>query len=178
MSKTYSPEFKLHVVLEALQSDRTDADGRWTEIGAVEGAGTTTRAQRYRFTDRGFPYDAKTLTYRLRQVDIDGTATIAGERTVTLGGPAQLELLCTYSNPAQAQATVRVGIPDGVTDARLVLFDLLGRHVRTLAVSGTGRQTSQRNTSDLAPEVYFLRLTGDGQVRTQKLTIVRQTVVR
>ena len=59
-----------------------------------------------------------------------------------------------------------------------MLFDLLGRHVRTLAVSGTGRQTSQRNTSDLAPEVYFLRLTGDGQVRTQKLTIVRQTVVR
>ena len=26
MSKTYSPEFKLQVVLEALQSDRTDAE--------------------------------------------------------------------------------------------------------------------------------------------------------
>jgi hypothetical protein len=40
-------------------------------------------------------------------------------------------------------------------------------------VGGTGRQTPQLNTSDLAPGVYFLRLTGGGQVRTQKLTVVR-----
>ena len=153
--------------------ERRVDDGSWARVGFVEGAGTTTRAQRYRFNDRGFPYDAAMLTYRLRQIDADGTATIAGERTVTLGGPAQLELLGTYPNPAQAQATARVGIPEGVTDARLVLFDLLGRQVRAFPVRDTGRQAVQLQAADLAPGVYFLRLTGGGQVRTQKITVVR-----
>lgn len=147
--------------------------GAWERVARVEGAGTTTEAQRYRFTDTDLPYETETIEYRLRQVDVDGRATIAAERVVTLSGPGGLELLGTYPNPARAQVTARVGIPDGVTDARLVLFDLLGRQVRTLAVGGTGRQTPQLNTSDLAPGIYFLRLTGGGQVRTQKLTVVR-----
>jgi hypothetical protein len=152
---------------------RTAQDRAWTSIGYEPGAGTTAQPQSYRFRDAALPFEAQSVDYRLRQVDVDGRATIAGERTVTLSGPNRLELLDTYPNPARAEATVRVGIPDGVTDARLVLFDLLGRQVRTLAVGGTGRQTPQLNTSDLAPGVYFLRLTGGGQVRTQKLTVVR-----
>jgi len=54
-----------------------------------------------------------------------------------------------------------------------VLFDVLGRQVRARAVNGTGRQTVQLTTGDLAPGIYFLRLTGNGQTRTEKLTVVR-----
>jgi len=153
--------------------ERSVNGGSWSRLGFVEGAGTTTRSQRYRFTDPGFPYDATSLTYRLRQVDVDGTATIAGEHTIALSSPDQLELLGTYPNPARGRATARVGVPETVTNARLVLFDVLGRQVRARAVNGTGRQTVQLTTGDLAPGIYFLRLTGNGQTRTEKLTVVR-----
>lgn len=153
--------------------ERRIDDGVWSRIGFVEGAGTTTRLQRYRFTDPSIPYDASSLTYRLRQIDVDGTATIAGKETVTVGTPDGLELPGTYPNPAREQMTVRVGIPQGMTDARLVLFDVLGRQMREVPVQRSGRQAMQLRTGDLAPGIYFLRLTGGGQVRTQKLSIVR-----
>jgi len=153
--------------------ERRTPENTWMRLARIDGAGTTADAQRYQYTDRGLPYGAETLAYRLRQVDVDGRATIAAEQSVTLSGPAQLELLGTYPNPAATQATARVGIPDGVTDARLVLFDLLGRKVRTVEVRGTGRQMLQIQAAGLAPGIYFLRLTGGGQVRTQKLTVIR-----
>jgi hypothetical protein len=42
-------------------------------VGFVDGAGTTSEAQSYRFTDAQVPYEASEVTYRLTQVDTDGT---------------------------------------------------------------------------------------------------------
>ena len=42
-----------------------------------------------------------------------------------------------------------------------------------MRVTQTGRQTMTLDASALASGVYFLRLTGDGQIRTEKLTVIR-----
>ncbi|NBC96906.1 MAG: hypothetical protein GVY27_11190, partial [Deinococcus-Thermus bacterium] len=58
------------------RSGNEDADA-WEPLGFVEGHGTTTEAQTYRFTDRDLPYAAPGAVYRLRQVDTDGTETLS-----------------------------------------------------------------------------------------------------
>lgn len=151
---------------------REGETGSWTTLQRVSGAGTTTEAQTYRFEDTALPYAADALTYRLRQVDVDGTESLSNEVSITRSLD-NLELLGTYPNPARQQATVRFGVPKGTDDARLVLYDLLGRAVQQVQVDDAGRQTLTLRTGGLASGVYFLRLTGDGQVRTEKLTVVR-----
>jgi len=144
----------------------------WTTVGSVEGSGTTSQAQSYRFTDADLPYQADVLTYRLKQVDIDGTAHLS--KTVTVErGVQELELLGTYPNPAQSRATVRYALPEK-QDATIRLYDVLGRRVRTV-VSGEqeGRHEQHLDTSRLSSGVYFLRLEAGGQTRTQKLTVIR-----
>ena len=154
--------------------DAEDKVTRWVQVGAVEAAGTTTSTQRYVFEDIRLPYDAETLSYRLKQVDVDGTSTYSKEVEVQRSVASGLELLGAYPNPARGQATVPLAVPTGTADAALKLYDVLGRPVQTLDLrNAQGRQTRTLDLADLAPGVYFLRLTGDGQTRTEKLTVVR-----
>jgi hypothetical protein len=146
--------------------------GAWTTVGSVEGAGTTSQAQSYRFTDEDLPYAADALSYRLRQVDTDGSAhlskTVAVERSVS-----EVQLLGTYPNPARQQATVRYALPEK-QKAMIRLYDVLGRRVRTvLNDTQEGRHKQRVNVSGLPSGVYFLRLRSEGTTETQKLTIVR-----
>ena len=144
----------------------------WTTVGSVEGSGTTSQAQSYRFTDADLPYEADKLTYRLKQVDTDGTAHLS--KTVTVErGVQELELLGTYPNPTRSQATVRYALP-GTQDVTVRLYDVLGRQVRTL-VSGEqeGRHQRTLDVGALPSGVYFLRLRAGGEMRTQKLTVVQ-----
>jgi hypothetical protein len=146
--------------------------GEWTTVGSIEGNGTTSQAQSYQFTDANLPYEADALTYRLKQVDTDGSGhfskTITVERSAT-----KVRLLGTFPNPAGQQATLRYALPEK-QETTIRLYDVLGRQVRTV-VSGTqeGRQERTLDVSGLSSGVYVLRLRSDEQVRTQKLTVVR-----
>lgn len=145
----------------------------WSTVQRVAGAGTTTKQTTYRFADETLSYETKSVEYRLRQVDVDGGESFSSTRMVEFSNPDRIELLGTYPNPASSQITVRFAVPDRVSSAQIALFDMLGREVRTVRVASAGRSTMTMNTNDLAPGVYFLRLTGGGQAQTQKLTVVR-----
>jgi len=147
----------------------------WQQIAFVESkppGGTTTEPRSYRHADTDLPYDADSLTYRLRQVDLDGTASVT--RTVTVGRRAdRLALRAPSPNPARRRATVRFALPTA-QDLVLRLYDGLGRQVRSVRLSrDEGRHQVHIRTADLASGVYFLRLTAGGQTRTRKVTVAR-----
>jgi len=151
-------------------------EGAWTEVGFVEGAGTTSNAQTYRFTDADLPYAADTLAYRLRQVDTDGSTSLTDPVTVARSGPEGLELLGTAPNPARQRATVRFAVPDDAEAAGVTmrLYDVMGRQVRTVETSAeAGRHEQTLDVSGLSSGVYVLRLRAGGQAQTRKLTVVR-----
>ena len=147
-------------------------EGSWTTVGSVEGEGTTTEPTSYRYVDEGLPYEADRLSYRLKQVDTDGSSSYSKEVTVERT-VKEAELLGTYPNPAQTQATIRYAVPER-QDVKIYLYDILGRRVQTV-VDGEreGRHKRQLDTSRLASGVYFLRLRAEGATKTQKLTVVR-----
>ena len=147
-------------------------EGAWQRIGIRGGAGTTDTPQSYRFEDTDLPYAADSLSYRLRQIDTDGTESFS--EVVTIGRPVQTaELLPTYPNPVRGRATVRFAVP-GRQDVRIVLYDLLGRRVKTVANTNTeGRTEAQLDVSDLASGTYFLRMQTTGHTDTQRVTVVR-----
>jgi hypothetical protein len=156
--------------------ERLDASGRWTRLGYVAGAGTTSEPQAYQFRDAALPYPADSLTYRLRQIDLDGTATLSSAITIARAAPEALELLGTFPNPARTQATVQFALPSGAAgeDVHLKLYDLLGRRVWQVRLAGkAGRHERQVDVSGLSSGLYFLRLTAGGETRTQRITVVR-----
>ena len=157
------------------RSVSTKDEEDWQTVGSVEGAGTTTKAQSYAFTDEDVPYDADSLTYRLRQVDVDGSVSYSEERTVARGAVDRVRLLSTYPNPVRSRATVRLAIPDGsAQEVTLHLYDVLGRQVRMVRTGAeAGRHEITLDTSRLPSGMYFLRLTAGGTTKTKQLTVVQ-----
>jgi hypothetical protein len=150
-------------------------EGAWTTVGHVEGAGTTPEAQSYRFTDADLPFEAQTLTYRLVQIDRDGTRTVAGQTAVEVGAPEQFALHGAFPNPVRSgQTTIRYELPEerAVT---VGVYDALGRKVRTLVGDEPqqGRQELTFRAKGLSSGVYFYRITAGDYTETRKLVLVR-----
>ena len=150
------------------------SESAWTQVGFVEGAGTTEQAQTYRFTDAEVPFEAEQVRYRLRQQDLDGTTSLSDEVTVELGAPSKARLHAPFPNPSAQQATVRYKVPQQST-VEIAVYDVLGRRVETI-VDGqvpAGREQRTVQTAQRAPGTYFVRMRIGDTVQTQRLTIVR-----
>ncbi len=144
----------------------------WTTVGQVEGSGTTSQSQSYQFTDADQPYAADSLTYRLQQIDTDGSVQSLGTITVRRT-TAPLQLLGTSPNPARNRVTVRYALPAGASGT-LQLYDVMGRQVRTVAANeSAGRHEEMLDVSGLAGGIYFLRLSAGDKTQTQKMTVVK-----
>jgi hypothetical protein len=146
----------------------------WTSLGFVDGAGTTTEPQTYRFEDADLPFEAEQVAYRLRQVDIDGTESVSDERILSAPVPTETVLHAPFPNPARQQATLRYEVAEQA-DVQIRIYDLLGRQVTTLhsKTVEAGRHAVQLPTGRLASGTYFVRMIAGNAVQTQRLTVVR-----
>ncbi len=146
----------------------------FTDIGFRNGAGTTTEARTYRFTDADLPYGAETVEYRLRQVDVDGSTELSDIVTVTVAVPDAVQLLGSAPHPVAQQGQIRYALPQTM-DVELAVYDLLGRRVATLdrGTKQARRHTVQVDASDWASGTYFIRLEAGDEVKTRRLTVVK-----
>ena len=118
------------------------------------------------------PYAADSLSYRLRQVDTDGTESFS-DAVVIARQVTDVELLPTYPNPVRGQATVQFAVPKQ-QEVQLALYDVLGRRVQMVSNGLTeGRTEQQLDVSGLSSGTYFLRMQTDGHTETQRVTVVR-----
>ena len=139
----------------------TDARN-FRQIGQVAGQGTTSQGHAYRFLDT--PPAAAMLYYRLRQVDVDGTATYSAVQTVHLSAPAAEVLLSP--NPATSDVTVSLTtLPAGPYE--LTLRDVQGRTVLRRTANADAPLTLPLQT--LPAGVYYLTVQDQQQFLTRRL---------
>ncbi|TDN39164.1 hypothetical protein, partial [Hymenobacter sp. UV11] len=121
----------------------------WAELGRVAAAGSRATARTYAYRDAAAP--AGTLYYRLRQVDVDGTAAYSPVRTVALtGASAGLSL---FPNPTHGGAATLTGAQPG---AAVMVMDALGRPVVSVIADATGTAALVL-PAGLATGVYVVR---------------------
>jgi hypothetical protein len=145
----------------------------FSQIGWVDGVGTTTEAQTYRFVAEDL--SAGTHQFRLQQEDVDGTTSLS--KTVTLNvrpeGPVAVQPVAP--NPVTGTSTLRFTARES-GDVSVALYDMLGRQVKQLhegRVSGGQPQQVTLDASGLSSGVYFLRVKGDGFKRSRRIIIAR-----
>jgi hypothetical protein len=153
---------------------RLGTEGGFTAIGFVDGAGTTTTLQRYRFTDDALPFDAAQVAYRLRQVDLDGTTAYSPEVELRRGAPARLVLHGNYPNPFQNRTLIRYELPQASL-VQMDVFNVLGQRVAQLVdrPQPAGRNEIAFEAHSLPSGVYFVRLEVDGRSQFHQMTAVQ-----
>jgi len=154
--------------------ERSIDGGAFAKVGYESGQGTTTETTSYQFVDARLPYGVSEVSYRLRQVDVDGDETLSDARRVTFT-PTDVSLIGSVPNPvASNQAEIRYELPEAM-NVRLSVYDLLGRQIATLV---DGEQVAKQHrvtfdASSLASGTYLIRLETDRGATTSKMTIAR-----
>jgi hypothetical protein len=161
-------------VVERLADGASPAPAKWSEIAFIEGAGTTDEPQRYEWVDARVPFAAEGLRYRLRQVDLDGTATLGPATYLQRTVPTEVAVRTLFPSPARGTVTLRYELSES-SPARIEIYNLLGQHVRTVLDRRQrgGRYEETLDLSGLASGTYLVRLTTGGTVQTERLTVVR-----
>ena len=142
-------------------------------LGQVAGAGTSTQARSYEFTDVNVArYAVAQVYYRLRQIDEDGTGTYSPVRLLpVLAGGTGL-LVQAHPNPSDEAAGIALVIRTAQAGpATLLLTDVLGRVVsqQQLDLPLGASTVPLQGASQLATGLYVLRVQQGGQQQVLKL---------
>ena len=147
----------------------------FAKIGQVAAQGTTTLATTYAFTDAGVAARATgAVYYRLKQVDLDATASYSPVRTVSFTKAASLAL-SLYPNPAQASTKLDLSQLPATSTYRVVVLDATGRLVRSASFGGG--QLQDLDLHELASGTYHVLVTGtlaDGSALRQTLRLTKE----
>lgn len=154
---------------------RTNVLSSWENISFVEGNGTTTSRHNYSYTD--YVSGLNTYSYRLKQVDYDGSINYSGEVLVSGGiRPDKFELLQNYPNPFNPVTTLSYTIPEK-SFVNLKIYDLLGKEVATLInkEQSSGIYEVEFNTGDysLTSGIYFYSLKAGSFSSTKKMILTK-----
>ncbi len=173
-------------------------DGEYEEISSylydssLKGAGTTSTKSTYSYTDR-FLSNGVTYWYKLVDVDINGIRTEHGpvsatpHQSVLMSGtgsiPLSFALHQNYPNPFNPSTRISFDIPSngkGAVNAELMVYDVLGRKVRTIVsdsfMPGTYEMEWDGKNDQAIPMssgVYFLTLKSDSYASTRRMILAR-----
>lgn len=147
--------------------------GQWTEVGFVQGHGTTNSANDYTFIDK--TAKAGTYEYRLKQIDNDGAYEYSKTISVEVAMNSQTAgSLKNYPNPFNPVTTINVEIPQD-DQVSVKIYDITGREVATLldGKASAGTQSLTFNAAHLASGIYFARLQTSTTTVTHKMNLMK-----
>ena len=148
----------------------------WRRIGFAPGAVTTLDPQHYEFSDENVK--AGIYSYRLKQIDTDGSFTYSNEIKVEVAAPSSFELSQNYPNPFNPQTSIGYRLAEA-GKVELAVYNARGETVRELvnqsklpgsySVVWDGKNDSG---SAVVSGTYFYMLKVDGKILASKVMIL------
>jgi hypothetical protein len=159
-----------------VKSQKSNESG-WEKIGFVEGKGTTTEIQYYLFKeDLTLTHNLnRTLYYRLKQIDFDGTVNYSNTIEVEIDlTPSDFILEQNYPNPFNPSTKISWQSPVG-SHQTIKVFDVLGNEVAKLVdeYNPAGSYEVEFNASSLSSGIYFYKLKSDNFTFVRKMILIR-----
>ncbi len=154
--------------------ERKASNGSWQSAGSVKAAGTTTSAVSYSFTDKNV--QSGKYSYRLKQIDLDGTTATFDAIEVEVGVPNAFDLSQNYPNPFNPSTRVNFSLPTAA-NITLELFDISGQKVATIL---SGMYNAGYHTADidaqklqLSSGIYIYKLSAGKFTSTKKMMLMK-----
>ena len=111
---------------QGFEIERMSVGGSFEQVGYAAGFGTTTEPKAYSFVDSKL--ESGNYTYRLKQIDFNGTFSYSEEVNVGVEIPIEYTLEQNYPNPFNPGTTIKYSIPeDGFV--KLAVYNMLGEEV-------------------------------------------------
>lgn len=148
-------------------------NGDFRKIGFVPGYGTTDESQSYSYRVENLP--PGTHTFRLKQIDFDGTIDYTDPLSVSLQAPVGLELSEAYPNPFNPQTQIELTVAQ-TQEIRVEAYNAQGQQVELLhegVLEAHVSHTIRFDARSLPSGFYLIRATGSSETVTRMVTLVK-----
>jgi len=142
--------------------ERSKDGENFTQIGFVNGRGTTTEITSYNYLDTEI--ETGKYYYRLKQTDFDGTFKYLNVVLVDVGLPKQFELSQNHPNPFNPATTIKFQLPVD-SNVKIELFNSIGQKVSELLnndLAGGVHEVTFED-SNLSTGIYYYTMSAIGK---------------
>ncbi len=152
--------------------ERKSEIGEWTSLGFVEGHGNSNSPKSYIFVDNELGIGK--YSYRLKQIDIDGSFEYSKEIEIDLNTPIEYSLEQNYPNPFNPTTSIQFSIPNSV-QVKLVVYNVIGEQIAELLNKEmeAGYHNVQFNASNLNSGIYIYKLETSNFSKTMKMLLLK-----
>jgi photosystem II stability/assembly factor-like uncharacterized protein len=152
--------------------ERMSDKSSFEQIAFIPGRGTTLEFNKYTYLDQDIT--SGKYSYRLKQIDYDGTYAYTNVIEVNISNPASYSLSQNYPNPFNPSTAITFEIlsKEHVT---LKIYDVLGNLIKEV-IDGekeAGRHTIYFNASDISSGVYFYELKAGSYSSVRKMMLMK-----
>lgn len=144
----------------------------FSTIGFVKGAGSTTSAMNYSYTDNSV--ENGVYYYRLKQLDFDGKSELSNALQVLVDVPKEFSLEQNFPNPFNPTTNISWQLPVE-SFVSLKVFDVLGNEVANPVneIQSAGKHSIEFDASSLSGSIYFYTLKAGSFSETKKLILLK-----
>ncbi len=132
------------------------SNNSWVNVGFQTGAGSSTELNNYSFVDNfSNRPNSNELTYRINQIDLNGTSHLSKEIEVTIAsGPTTYTLDQNYPNPFNPSTTIRYALPYE-SNVKVVVYNITGAIVSVLTngLQSSGTHQVVMNSTSLGKDI-------------------------
>ncbi len=151
---------------------RSVGSGEYREVGEVMGFGFSETERSYDFLDSySYPKHSK-ISYRIKQMDFDGSFVFSPEVEIDTGIPLQDGLIDNYPNPISVDGTLSFELGSS-SKVNIELVDTTGRLVKTLfeGDKSAGQHQLRFHRGSLPAGVYFVLMKTRTGLQRKAITI-------
>lgn len=144
----------------------------WVRIGFVQGAGISNAVKQYSFVDKNLA--AGSYSYRLKQIDNDGTFKYLPAIEVSVGAQPVSFSIGNYPNPFNPSTIIRYSLSSNAF-VNISIYNMLGQKVVTLVNQNMeqGVHEVSFNASSLATGAYIYRIEAGSYSATKKMLLLK-----
>ncbi|MCZ7609084.1 MAG: T9SS type A sorting domain-containing protein [Ignavibacterium sp.] len=141
-------------------------------LSFVDGIGTTTSSQSYSYTDRSV--SSGLYSYRLKQVDYNGSFTYSNIIEVNVTTPSQFELSQNYPNPFNPTTKINYTIPFD-SKVTISVYSVTGELIAELVNDfvTAGAYSVDFDGRNLASGIYIYKMTAGNFTQTNKMMLMK-----
>lgn len=157
---------------QGFEIQRRNENSLFEPIGFLDGKGTSTNRVTYSFIDKNLT--SKRYSYRLKQIDFDGSFHYSSEVVVDIPFLENYVLHQNYPNPFNPSTRISFTVPERSL-VKITLNDILGREISTLLYEeiAAGTKELEIDGSSLSSGNYFVRMIAGNVQKFQKITLLK-----
>ncbi|MGE5807424.1 MAG: right-handed parallel beta-helix repeat-containing protein [Ignavibacteria bacterium] len=145
----------------------------FTTVGFVKGSGSSVEQHQYHFIDKNIAPGFN--SYRLRQIDFNGSSSYSNEIRINFNGPYKFNLSQNYPNPFNPVTLISFSLAEN-EPVSLLIYNMLGEKAAVLIdneMKEPGYYKLNFNAENLSSGTYFYVLRQGEKMLSKKMILIK-----